>query len=71
MPLLDFQCGKCGNKFDELVYTSQMDKVTCPECGSRDVKRVYEENVILACWAAVRFRRVFRRSCSGCSGCGH
>ena len=52
MPLLDFQCGKCGNKFDELVYTSQMDKVTCPECGSRDVKRVYEGKCYLACWVA-------------------
>ena len=35
MPLLDFQCSQCEKKFDELVYSSEMDKVKCPECGKQ------------------------------------
>lgn len=39
MPLLDFECGKCSARFEELVLGE--GDVVCPECGSTDVRRLY------------------------------
>ncbi|NLX70531.1 MAG: zinc ribbon domain-containing protein [Clostridiales bacterium] len=72
MPLLDFQCSQCEKKFDELVYSSEMDKVKCPECGSRDVKRIYEGKCYFGMLGgSSNSGGCSARSCSGCSGCGH
>lgn len=43
MPLYDFECEKCGNRFEELVSSYRnVDKVECPECSSSELKRVYD-----------------------------
>ena len=34
MPLLQYKCAKCGEKFEELVKT-YTDEVKCPRCGER------------------------------------
>jgi putative FmdB family regulatory protein len=40
MPLYGFACEDCQEDFEELVASlSQVDEVTCPECGSGDVIR--------------------------------
>jgi putative FmdB family regulatory protein len=38
MPVYEFECAKCGNRFEELVSAGTEDAV-CPECGSREVVR--------------------------------
>lgn len=41
MPLYEFHCPRCEERFEELVRSlEQADEVVCPECGSRDVKRL-------------------------------
>ncbi len=41
MPLLAFQCEKCGHTFEELVSLSGRDGVLCEDCGS-EVSRHYQ-----------------------------
>ena len=38
MPLFEFICDQCGEKFEELV-TSSDDKVVCPKCQSDSTRK--------------------------------
>lgn len=40
MPIYDFRCEKCGQKFTVLVGISERGKVTCPKCQSSDVRQL-------------------------------
>ncbi|MBN2358188.1 MAG: zinc ribbon domain-containing protein [Deltaproteobacteria bacterium] len=75
MPLYEFTCRGCGDRFEELVR-NQSEAVTCPRCNSPDVTRN-----LSAC--AIHGRRAdgssvatasgcTRTSCAGCNNCsGH
>ncbi|NLJ69410.1 MAG: zinc ribbon domain-containing protein [Firmicutes bacterium] len=38
MPLREFRCRQCGEKFEELVQ--KYTEVVCPNCGSGEVDRL-------------------------------
>lgn len=38
MPMYDFLCTACGNKFEELVYDQAPP--ACPQCGSQATERL-------------------------------
>lgn len=38
MPLFDFECQKCHEQFEELVFAST--QVRCPKCADADVKKL-------------------------------
>jgi putative FmdB family regulatory protein len=40
MPIYEYKCRKCGEKFEEYrgVYESDTE-VRCPKCGSQDTER--------------------------------
>lgn len=38
MPIYEYNCNKCGNKFEQLVKNSS-EKVKCSKCSSAEVKR--------------------------------
>lgn len=38
MPIFDFQCAKCGERFETLVRTKNAT-VSCPNCSSENVER--------------------------------
>lgn len=41
MPIYEFHCGRCEERFEELVRNlEQAREVVCPECGSEDVERL-------------------------------
>jgi len=41
MPIYEFKCKKCGNIFEQLVFSSdRKDKVICPSCGKEDACRL-------------------------------
>ncbi|NLI61200.1 MAG: hypothetical protein GX375_07210 [Clostridiales bacterium] len=42
MALLDFECKECLKVFDKLVYGDDRSRVSCPECGSKDLKQVFQ-----------------------------
>lgn len=40
MPTYEFACLACGASFEDLVWSAaDIDAVTCPHCGSPDVRR--------------------------------
>lgn len=41
MPLYEYECGSCGERFEALVgATRKNDTQKCPGCGSGDTERV-------------------------------
>lgn len=39
MPLYEFDCPGCGQPFETRVKMSEVDDVTCPNCGSHHVSK--------------------------------
>jgi len=41
MPLYEYECKKCGHRFEKLVSLSGADqKQTCPNCGNKDAAKL-------------------------------
>jgi putative FmdB family regulatory protein len=40
MPVYEYECGSCGNRFDELVEVGGAPP-PCPECGAAESRRRY------------------------------
>jgi putative FmdB family regulatory protein len=40
MPLYEFRCSACGEKFEEIVSSSLSQDVVCPECGEGKPERL-------------------------------
>jgi len=38
MPIYEYQCGKCRRRFEQLVRNAD-EKVSCPDCNSKEVAR--------------------------------
>ena len=41
MPVYEFECSKCGTRFEELVKPGET--APCPECRSPEVERRYSQ----------------------------
>jgi putative FmdB family regulatory protein len=63
MPIFEFKCRKCGAKFEELLRSSDSSSVTCPDCGSSEIKRLMST---FACSGGSGFKT----SIAGSGGCG-
>ena len=53
MPIFDFTCQKCKNRFEKLVLNDQIE-IECPVCGSLQVDR---ETVSLFSCATVQINK--------------
>jgi len=41
MPIYEFKCNRCGNTFEQLVFSSDgEDNFMCPSCGEGDTCRL-------------------------------
>ncbi len=40
MPLYEFQCPKCGHRFERIQKFSDPDPKKCPECGAGKLERL-------------------------------
>ena len=41
MPVYEFECGKCGERFDCFVHSlERIEGVSCPKCGSKKVEKL-------------------------------
>jgi putative FmdB family regulatory protein len=41
VPIYEFECSKCGTRFEELVKAGE--KAPCPQCKSSEVERRYSQ----------------------------
>jgi len=42
MPIYEYRCLECGEKFDELVRSMESKiEIKCPECGGRKVEKLF------------------------------
>jgi putative FmdB family regulatory protein len=39
VPLYEFECGSCGERFEELAHAGA--RVACPACRGSDTRRLY------------------------------
>ncbi len=40
MPIYEYECKKCGNNFEKLIFNIKDTSITCPDCGAKQVKRL-------------------------------
>lgn len=40
MPIFEYQCRKCGVKFEELIHGDRNKTVPCPECGNTATEKL-------------------------------
>jgi len=38
MPIFEYRCENCGEKFEKLIYGAE--ELTCPKCGSKNIKKL-------------------------------
>lgn len=41
MPIFEYRCSDCGEKFEELVLSRDAEAVTCSSCESSAVERLF------------------------------
>jgi putative FmdB family regulatory protein len=41
VPIYEYRCEECGERFEELVAASTEIAPACPRCGSTSVSRLY------------------------------
>jgi putative FmdB family regulatory protein len=40
MPLFEYRCSKCGNKFEELVTGDRNAQIPCPSCKATSTEKL-------------------------------
>ena len=70
MPLYEYRCGACGNKFEKLVRGKE--KITCPRCGDAKPRKLFSTFGVKS---GDKFTSSSGSSCgtcsaSSCDGCG-
>jgi len=41
MPIFEYKCSECESKFEILTKSSDDNKVSCPDCSSSKVKKLF------------------------------
>jgi len=69
MPMYDYQCKNCGEKFEELVFSSTVpdEDIVCPKCGEHQAERLLSAPAISGGSDSVSFFSS-GSSCGGGSG---
>ena len=48
MPIYEYKCQDCDNRFEKLQLSSDKDAPDCPSCDSGDVKRLMSAGFVRA-----------------------
>ncbi|MDI6868565.1 MAG: zinc ribbon domain-containing protein [Coprothermobacterota bacterium] len=62
MPIYEYRCLDCQNKFEVLHLNQEEKEIICPNCGSKNIKRV------MSTFACSGLDNVPSSGCSSCSG---
>jgi putative FmdB family regulatory protein len=41
MPIFEYICTPCGNRFEKLHKSDTAEEISCPACGSAEVKKEF------------------------------
>ncbi|MBN2264207.1 MAG: zinc ribbon domain-containing protein [Candidatus Aminicenantes bacterium] len=63
MPLYEYECQKCGKRFESLVTTGHEKDVVCVECGSADVRKM------ISCFGIGGGSSRIKAASSSCTSC--
>jgi len=66
MPLYEYECRKCGTRFEELVSASAADAVHCRACDSKRVTRLLSAFAVGSAGGA----KAAAAEPGGCGACG-
>ncbi|SMB94266.1 putative regulatory protein, FmdB family [Thermanaeromonas toyohensis ToBE] len=47
MPLYEFRCKECGEKFTMRLSWQEKDKAVCPSCGAQNLQQLFTGITIL------------------------
>lgn len=61
MPIYEYKCNGCGEDFERLVFGNP--KVSCPRCGSDDIKKKF------SIFGVSGVEKPFAGSSSSCTPC--
>lgn len=67
MAAIDFKCADCGEKFFEIVNSTNRDKIVCPKCGSKKINQVFEGKCGMG--GSGKGSGSCGGSCGSCGGC--
>ena len=62
MPIYEYRCKSCGNKFEKLVQGKE--KVTCPKCGKGSLEKLFS---VFGVKSSSGFTPSSGSSCSTCT----
>ena len=40
MPIYEYKCDQCDHCFEKLVFASDDEEVTCPQCGAQKTQKL-------------------------------
>ncbi|MGI6413751.1 MAG: FmdB family zinc ribbon protein [Syntrophomonadaceae bacterium] len=63
VPIFDFVCQDCANRFDLIISNSKKNDVKCPKCGSANVQQ------LLSLFNTGSTRRI-ADNCASCTNTG-
>lgn len=63
MPLYEYECQKCGRRFESLVPAGREKDVACVECGAADVRKM------ISCFGIGGGSSRIKASSSSCTSC--
>ncbi|MGI6208354.1 MAG: FmdB family zinc ribbon protein [Anaerolineae bacterium] len=41
MPIFEYECRNCGRHFEKFVLTGRAAQMSCPHCGSENVRKAF------------------------------
>ncbi len=65
MPLFEYRCKKCGEKFEKLVM-NKSEKIVCGKCGSGDLDKLFS-TFGFSSGGKFKSSNTSGNSCSSCS----
>lgn len=70
MPIFEFKCQNCGNKFEELLRgKDSLNNLYCPYCQNKNIEKIISKFSIAQGRNAFRSNSIEKDSTSKCSGC--
>ncbi|MFO7667071.1 MAG: zinc ribbon domain-containing protein [Desulfobacterales bacterium] len=46
--MYEYKCEKCSRSFEKIVFATDSEPVSCPECGSKKVKKLLSSTSFIA-----------------------